>query len=306
MSDAFQFGLKVAEIMLPGAQPQNPGMGLSGLSATPSLPPITGPLRDDLSPGALSSALAKSMDPDPLTGAVPSMRLTDADVAHGKQLLADDAKKMWDVTTPQGRNMWLDWAANTKPVTAISNFGAHVGQTARNFPSAYGHTLRDYFQNGWRDAEHKTNTDYVARTLLGPARLTWNGLRGASWLADKTSELPENLRWAKQQTGDFFKSVKDTVTNTENFTRNLKELSDKARAANQTVSLSPEDAAAAASTSKPTMGSYLSDSVKGNPMWLLPAAGLGGLGVYGLYKALQARKDAKKRRRLMSPAAITY
>lgn len=307
--DAFQFGLKVAELMLPGAQSPSPGMDFSGLSSSP--PPLTGPLRDDLSPAAFSSALAKSMDPDPLTGADPRMKaLMDANdqqvhtdalhvaaAPHVKiQQEAAQRQSAHDADIAQ-RNAELEKQFPGRGVRVHDwSKGPTRAQTLyRHFVERPKQTLKDYGEMGRAFAAGFSPKVNPVTGFVDRATDPNIGFRGAVAHAVGAND-PNSLVGRSRQ---FLKNVEQTASN-------ARQLSDQFAAANQTVTLSPEEAAAASSAPKPTMGSYLSDSIKNNPLWLLPAAGLGGLGVYGLYKALQARKDAKKRRRLMSPAAIIH
>jgi hypothetical protein len=274
MSDAFQFGLKAAEIMFPGAQPPSRGIDFSALSTPSTLPQPTGPLTDDFSPGAFSSALAKSMDTDPLTGAGP-MRLTDTDIASARAQAASEQRNFYNPLQATGRDHILDWVANTKPVQAASDFG------------------RDFMHYGYNNP-------------------VWRAGRGIGRFADaafdgKNSDRPLRAGWrammGPRDPNSFIARTGDAINNAYGVAADLKKLTSQAADSSKTVSLSPEEAAAASSAPKPTMGSYLSDSFKSNPMWLLPAAGLGGLGMYGLYKMMNARREAKKKR-LMRPAAF--
>lgn len=314
--DAFQFGLKVAEIMLPGAQPSS-GMGLSGLSALPSstLPPIKGPLTDDLAPGAASLALAKSMDPDPLTGAGP-IRLTDADVAAARAQAASEQRNFYNPLQASGRDHILDWAANTKPVQAADiarqnaelekiRPGAHIHDWSKGPTRAqtlYDHfvtrpkqTLKDYGEMGRAFAAGFSPKVNPVTGFIDRATDPNIGFRGA--VAHATGADNPN---------SFVSRTGRAIDNAYSAAQDIKQLTSQAVDNSKTVSLSPEEAAAAASAPKPTMGSYLANSLTSNPAWLLPAAGLGGLGAYGLYKLMSARRDAKKRRRLMGPAAIIH
>lgn len=316
MSDAFHFGLKVAEIMLPGAQAPRNGMDFSGFSAAPSLPPITGPLTDDLSPGAFSSALAKSMEPDSLTGANPNMRLTDAEIASGRDALpkpglfsrlASGAKNFYEWgTTPIGATQYAKEHNLTHLPYAQQEQAWRKTQlpevSPAEFRKEYEAALSDYFHKSQRNSSRNTPIDQWSRALLSPARLAYHGGRGVAAAADAASDLADGS-W---KNWELFAPVRKTYDNVDKGIESARKIVSGIEDANKPPTVSPEELAAAQAAPKPTMGNYLSDSLKRNPMWLLPAAGLGGLGVYGLYKALQARKDAKRRRRLMSPAAITY
>lgn len=115
------------------------------------------------------------------------------------------------------------------------------------------------------------------------------GLSGAVGANDPNS--------AFSRTKKFFGNVAGATE----FVSNLNE-------ATKQKDLSPEQQAALAASSaaeKPTTTNYLTDTIKQNPLWLLPAAGLGGIGAYGLYKLLAKRREEKKRRG-MRPAAIVY
>lgn len=276
MSDAFQFGLKAAEIMLPGAQPSS-GMDLSRLSASPTLPPITGPLTDELSPAATADAAYKSYAPKPI-------QLTDADIAAGRAQLDSERRNFYNpLKNPAAINNSLDWLANTKPMVAAGEWAAN-----------YGDRLYDAFNRSGRDAKYREPADQWARALLSPARLAYQGGKALNSAADNATDLG-NGGW---KDWEIWKPVINTKSKIDNIVNGV----DAAINPKQT---DPAALAAAKAAPTPTMSGYLSDSFKQNPLlWGLPLAGLGGLGAYGLYKALAARREAAKRRRLMSPAAI--
>lgn len=100
------------------------------------------------------------------------------------------------------------------------------------------------------------------------------------------------------------KNVGQGVSDAAQVASEIKAMLEKARQQSAPPVVSPEALEAARNAPKPTFMGTLGESIKNNPAWLLPAAGLGGLGAYGLYKLMSARRDAKKRRRLMSPAAV--
>lgn len=108
-------------------------------------------------------------------------------------------------------------------------------------------------------------------------------------------------------TARFFKNVGELADNANNFFGSGRRMLEEIETKSNQPQTDPAALAAAQSAPKPTMGSYLSGSLASNPLWMLPAAGLGGLGAYGLYKLMSARRDEnKKRRRLMAPAAIIH
>lgn len=282
MSDAFQFGLKVAEIMLPGAQPQNPGMGLSGLAPSSSLPPITGPLRDDFAPGSFSTALVKSMDTDPLTGVDPRMKsLMDANdqQVHTNALQVAEAPHL-KIQQEFARRQAEAAAARQRAQASVN---AWANQSSPNDPLAFSFPTRQEL----KDTLHvgKEMARGFVEGLHPDVNPVTGGVRG---------------------TYRFFKNVGQLADNANNFFGSGRRMLEELEAKSKQPPTDPAALAAAQAAPKPTMGNYLSGSMASNPLWMLPAAGLGGLGIYGLYKLMNARRDAKKRRRLMSPAAITY
>lgn len=170
------------------------------------------------------------------------------------------------------------------------------------FRKEYESALYDYFHKSQRNSTRNTPEDQWSRALLSPARLLYHGGRGVAAAADAASDVADGS-W---KNWELFAPVRKTYDNVDKGVESARKIVSGVEDASKQVSAPPEELAAAKATPAPTMGNYLADSFKSNPLWLLPAAGLGGLGAYGIYKLLNARRDAKKRRRLMSPAAITY
>lgn len=53
----------------------------------------------------------------------------------------------------------------------------------------YGARLYDYFHNSQENGKYNSPEDATNRMLLSPARLVYNGFRGADWLANGTSDM---------------------------------------------------------------------------------------------------------------------
>lgn len=298
---------KLAEIMLPGAQPA-PAFSASSLApAGPTLPPITGPLTTE-DPTAFGRGVSSYFDTDSLTGVNPHMRdmmednsrrlLTEATqvaAAPHVKIQQEAARRQAESAAAQQRAQaeleairpgarYHDWSKGpTRAQTLYEHFVERPKQTLRE----YGEMGRA-FASGFSPKVNPV-TGFIDRATDPNI-----GLSGAVAHAVGAND-PNSL---VGRTRAFVKNVEGTAQNAKN-------LSDKVMAAANPTPADPAALEAAKNTPSPTMGSYLADSFKQNPLlWSLPVAGLGGLGAYGLYKALQARKDAKKRRRLMSPAAI--
>lgn len=280
MSDAFAFGIKVADMMLPGAASGGGGgSGLESLYETANKPPpIRGPLHNDLATGG-GSPYGFAGPPgvldqkyDPARGGVWRTRGIDPDLmARVDKRLAEwqqaDVQRELDI---YDRDLYDRYAR--------SFWGRNFGPGGRLDLLVASMTDDKYKNLSWSDINEKSK--YVpGRTALGSTTFG-NGAGPAS---------PNPVGTAGVQAPPH---VVARVVGAE-----------QAQQAQADAAKAQADEAA---KQNPGFFDGLGKSISGNP-WLYGAAGLGlgGLGAYGLYQMMAARREKKKRLRELQ-SGFTY